>query len=321
MKKLLVAAAIAVCALGSSTALAQSAEDSQAQVRRAADAENRSDRPAGMLRVVIPAKQDMEIGATDPVPTPEMNPALPMLEDVPSETEAQPPSFFGEPVTGNFILVLDRSGSMGSQDLAGCPVFDENGNIIANPSRIQTVQTEATKLINSISSEHEFAIVTFGGNQAGGGRSAGGAGASQPVTRGCGPYTPRPRPRVVDGPQSGNGTVTAYGARVTGTQANKQRAASTIGAMRAVGPTPLYNALRTACTRFGTDIDKLFVLTDGNPNVTGNTSDILRDFPGWYSGMQTFGCETVALHIGNAQEGTEFLQSLAQLGGGKYIKV
>jgi len=319
MNKLLIAAAaIAACALGS-TAHAQDAEQ-EPQIRHSAT-EKRSDRAAGLMRVVIPARKDLGIGMGSPVPTPEHDPALPRMEEVPEiEPEARPPMFFGEPVTGNFILVLDRSGSMGSQDLAGCPVFDENGNVISNPSRIQAVQTEATKLINALTEENEFAIVTFGGSTNGGGRAA--PAAAEPATRGCGPYRPRPRPVVVDGPESTDqGRVDAYGARVNGTTGNKQQGARVVGAMRASGPTPLYRALNTACTRFGTDIDKLFVLTDGRPNVTGNSGAILRDFPGWFSDMRQFGCQIVCMHIGNDNSGTEFLQSLAGIGGGKYVKV
>jgi|GEM_PF-2450250 len=317
MKKMLIAAAaLAACALGS-TAQAQDSSEVQPQIRRA-QVEKRADRAAGLMRVVIPAAKDLDVGMGNPVPTPELNPALPHLEEVPNDVEAEPPMFFGEPVVGNFILVLDRSGSMGSQDLAGCPVFDENGNVISNPSRIQAVQTEATKLLNSLTEENEFAIVTFGGGTSSSSRSTSGSSSS---TRGCGPYAPRPAPQVVDGPQSGNGSVEAYGARVTATSGNKQQGVTVVSAMRALGPTPLYNALNTACSRFGTDIDKLFVLTDGRPNVTGDAAAILRDFPGWYEGMKTFGCEIVCLHIGNGTEGTTFLEALASSGGGRYIKV
>ena len=72
-------------------------------------------------------------------------------------------TFFGEKVNGNFVLCLDRSGSMAESDNGSGPIQDWNGNVISNPSRLIVVKTEAIKLIMRLKKENEFAIVSFGG--------------------------------------------------------------------------------------------------------------------------------------------------------------
>ena len=81
--------------------------------------------------------------------------------------------------------------------------------------------------------------------------------------------------------------------------------------------TPSYAALQQAISIYPADLDKLFFLTDGAPNVTGGASAILADFPGWWTKM--IHCDLVCICIGGVASAQTFMQQLASLAGGTYI--
>src|SRR5690606_33024788 len=158
------------------------------------------------------------------------------------------PTFFGEPVNGNFIWCLDRSGSMGVRDSGSGPIEDENGNTVSQPSRIQVVKSECIKVIRQLTDDDQFAIVTFASS------------------------------------------VTNFQDLVFATDGNKTDAIQMVSSMYASGMTAAHDALMISCQNYGTDIDKLYFLCDGGPNVTGSSSQILQNFPNWFGPKKDAGC-------------------------------
>lgn len=188
---------------------------------------------------------------------------------------------------GNFIWVLDRSGSMGIYDSGSGPIEDWNGNVISNPNRITIVKSECIKVITQLKEADEFAIVTFG-------------------------MSPE---------------WTWFNARVPASEGNKTAAVNFVKNMAANGWTPAYTALNKACTLYGTDNDKLYFLCDGSPNYDSNApggfggaATILSAFPGWFSGLKAAGCQLVCVCIGSDYGAAQFMQDLANQNGGTYIK-
>ena len=86
----------------------------------------------------------------------------PIPDDPDDDDEDDPPEFMDEPLEGHtFVLVLDRSCSMGCGYDAGYPVYDSNGNIIAYPNRWQTTQSEAAGCINAMTEDDAFDVITY----------------------------------------------------------------------------------------------------------------------------------------------------------------
>jgi hypothetical protein len=222
---------------------------------------------------------DEEIEEDDPPEEPD--------EEPPVEDE-EPPTFFGEPVSGNFVFCLDRSGSMGAVDSGSGPIEDANGGIIASPNRIVIVKSEATKVLNQLSENDEFAIVSFGA-----------------------------------GPE-----WSWYQSRVPATASNISTAVQEIAQLQAYGATPAYSALKKSCELYndGDGLDKIYFLCDGSPNSdsgapggNGNASAILAAFPQWWqAGPATSDCSMVCVHIGTSGAAGQFMQALANLTGGIY---
>ncbi len=250
------------------------------ETRRAADS-GEVDKPTPPVRIVIPPPAAGNPPTGDQLPPPESDidgPPEEILEEPPTEVE-EPPTFFGEPVSGNFVWVLDRSGSMSAADSGSGPIEGAGGNIMVNPNRIQVVKSECTRVLMQLKEEDMFAIISFGG-----------------------------------GPD-----VSWYEALVYATGANKTQGINTVNAMIASGMTPAYPALQRACQQYGTELDKMYFLCDGGPNQGGNAAQILADFPNWYSGLREAGCELVCVHIGNSGAAASFMQALANGNGGTYI--
>ncbi|MCB9895404.1 MAG: hypothetical protein H6839_13215 [Planctomycetes bacterium] len=83
------------------------------------------------------------------------------------------------------------------------------------------------------------------------------------------------------------------------------------------GGTPTYACLQKSCQVYPADLDQMFLLTDGSPNVSGSASQILADFPAWWSKFQN--AEFVAVCIGGSGPAQDFMMSLAAIAGGTYI--
>jgi len=135
------------------------------ETRRAPISEelDNADRPTSPIKVVIPAGFGTLAGGTS-MPGEELN-ADRVPEELPNEPPQEPhygPTFFGEPVHGKFVWCLDRSGSMVAHDPMAGPVEDRYGNTIAQPTRWQRVRAEVITVLDQLSPDDEFAIVSFG---------------------------------------------------------------------------------------------------------------------------------------------------------------
>ncbi len=84
------------------------------------------------------------------------------------------------------------------------------------------------------------------------------------------------------------------------------------------GGTPTYACLKTSCQVYPADLNKMFLLTDGYPNTSGSSSQILADFPGWWTKFTD--CTLVCICIGGVSSAQQFMQQLAAQAGGTYIQ-
>jgi len=251
------------------------------ETRRAPDA-GEMDKPTAPIKVVIPAAegQDPASGTGNPGDEHD-NPDIPEeIQDEPPVETPGGPTFFGEPVSGKFVWVLDRSGSMGAIDSGSGPIEDAGGGIITNPNRIQIVKSECIRVLSQLSEDDWFAIVSFGWNP----------------------------------------DVSYYPEMVPAVSGNKASGINTVTQLVANGGTPAYPALQRACTQYNEhDLNKIYFLCDGGPNVGGGAPQILADFPGWFQSQRDRGCELVCVHIGDSGAAAQFMQALANGNGGTYI--
>ena len=149
-------------------------------------------------------------------------------------------------------------------------------------SRIASLRAETTALIAELTEDDELDCVAYGGQF------------------------------------SGTGYVKyMWGSLLPASEANKSSATSWVNgpSMNPGGMTPSYAALQSACNTYPSDLDKFLFVTDGYPNITGSSSQILADFPGWWSKFTD--CELICICIGGG--GATFMQQLAALAGGTYI--
>src|SRR5690606_28294624 len=86
-----------------------------------------------------PLVDDEVVEEEPPVVEPPIEPTDPEVE------EEDPPTFFGEPLSGNFLWVLDTSGSM--ELVCDASVEDYDGNVVVAPSRLEIVQFECIKAL------------------------------------------------------------------------------------------------------------------------------------------------------------------------------
>jgi hypothetical protein len=110
-----------------------------------------------------------------------------------------------------------------------------------------------------------------------------------------------------------------WGALLPCTEGNKAAAIAWVNgpATNPGGGTPTYACLQKSCQVYPADLDKMFLLTDGEPNVSGSASQILLDFPGWWSKFN--GTEFVAICINGSGPAQDFMMNLAALAAGTYI--
>ena len=159
-------------------------------------------------------------------------------------------------------------------------VLDASGSM--GGSRMATLRAETTALIGDLTEDDELDCVAYGGQF------------------------------------SGTGYVKyMWGSLLPATDGNKSSATSWVNgpSMNPGGMTPSYAALQSSCGTYPSDLDKLFFVTDGYPNITGSSAQILADFPGWWSKFTD--AELVCICIGGG--GASFMQQLAALAGGSYV--
>ena len=231
------------------------------------------DRASGGVILKVPAPANPPTTPPEPSPAPPTsNPTPPSEgEDIPpSETPPEgppaeePPTFYGEPVSGKFSFVLDASGSMGG-------------------SKIASLRAEATSVINALVDEDELDACAYG--------------SQYPAAQAYSKYL--------------------WEGLLPATEGNRSAAANWINgpATNPGGGTPTHDALKKACTVYPSDLTKMFLVTDGYPNTSGNASQILANFPGWWAKFEE--TELVCVCIGGG--GASFMQQLAALAGGTYV--
>ncbi|MCG3182098.1 MAG: hypothetical protein ICCCNLDF_00159 [Planctomycetes bacterium] len=232
------------------------------------------DRPIGGVNIKLPPPAASTNPPSEPPPPPPAPPAptppsegedLPPVETPPDPPPPEdPPTYYGEPVQGKFVFVLDASGSMYG-------------------SRIATLRAETTATIGDLTEDDEFDVAAYGGQF----------------------------------PSTQDYTKFMWGTLLPGTDGNKSSAVSWVNgpSTNPGGMTPSYACLKKCCQVYPADLDKFFFITDGYPNITGSSSQILADFPGWWSKFTD--CELIAVCIGGG--GASFMQQLAALAGGSYV--
>ncbi|MCB9893001.1 MAG: hypothetical protein H6839_00965 [Planctomycetes bacterium] len=232
------------------------------------------DRPIGGINIKLPAPAGTttppnEPSPPPPPPTPPTPPSegedVPPVETPPDPPPPEdPPTYYGEPVQGKFVFILDASGSMGG-------------------SRIATLRAETTSTIGDLTEDDEFDCAAYGGQFS----------------------------------SSESYTKFMWGAILPGTDGNKTSATNWVNgsSTNPGGMTPSYACLQKTCQTYPAELTKFFFITDGYPNITGSASQILADFPGWWSKFTD--CELVAVCIGGG--GADFMQQLAAIAGGTYV--
>jgi len=164
-----------------------------------------------------------------------------------------------------------------------CFLLDASGSM--GGSRIASLRAETTATIGDLTEDDEFDCAAYGGQF----------------------------------PPADAYSKYMWGTLLPGTEGNKSSAISWVNgpSTNPGGMTPSYAALQRACQVYPSDLTKFIFVTDGWPNITGSDSQILADFPGWWSKFTD--CELIAVCI--AGGGAAFMQSLAALAGGTYIAV
>jgi len=159
-------------------------------------------------------------------------------------------------------------------------VLDASGSM--GGSRMATLRAETTAVITNLTDDDEFDVQAYGGQFS-----------------------------------ATNYVKYMWGTLMPATGGNKTSATNWVNgpSMNPGGMTPGYAALQSACSTYPSDLDKMFFITDGYPNVTGSSSQILSDFPSWWSKFSN--AELVCICIGGG--GATFMQQLAALAGGSYI--
>jgi hypothetical protein len=160
-------------------------------------------------------------------------------------------------------------------------LLDASGSM--GGSRIATLRAETTGTIGDLTEDDEFDCVAYGSQF----------------------------------PSSQDYSVFLWGTLLPATEGNKSSAISWVNgsATNPGGGTPTYACLKKSCQVYPSDLDKMFLITDGYPNTSGSSSQILADFPGWWAKFED--CELIAVCIGGG--GASFMQQLAALAGGTYI--
>jgi hypothetical protein len=160
-------------------------------------------------------------------------------------------------------------------------VLDASGSM--HGSKMASLRAEATSVINALSEEDELDACAFG--------------TQFPPSEAYSKYL--------------------WQGLLPATEGNRSAAVSWINgpALNPGGGTPTHDALKKACLVYPSDLTKMFLVTDGYPNVSGGVSQILSNFPGWWSKFEE--TELVCVCIGGG--GASFMQQLAAIAGGTYV--
>ncbi|MBX3461162.1 MAG: VWA domain-containing protein [Planctomycetes bacterium] len=229
------------------------------------------DRPAGHVVVKVPDASGGTGGPGEPTspvdPTPpsdgeDIPPSEPGDTDPPEEDDRPP--YYGEPVRGKVVFLLDASGSMYG-------------------SRVASMRAETTTVIQKLNEHDEIDAVAYGSQF----------------------------------PAAQHYSVFMWGALLPCTDGNKSSAIAWVNgpATNPGGGTPTYACLKRSCEVYPANLDQMFLITDGYPNVSGSASQILADFPSWWGKFTK--ARFFAVCIGGG--GASFMQQLATLAGGTYI--
>ena len=162
-------------------------------------------------------------------------------------------------------------------------LLDASGSMYG--SRIATVRAETSAVIQALTADDEFDCVAYGDQ----------FGVSQ------------------------NYSKFMWGTLLPATDGNKSSAISWVNgsSTNPGGGTPTYACLKKSCEIYPADLTKMFLLTDGSPNTSGSSSQILADFPTWWNKFQE--TTLVCICIGGVGAAMQFMQQLAALAGGVYI--
>jgi hypothetical protein len=162
-------------------------------------------------------------------------------------------------------------------------LLDASGSMAG--SLIATVRAEATSTISELTEDHEIDCVAYGSQF----------------------------------PAANAYSTFMWGSLLPCTEGNKAAAITWVNgpATNPGGGTPTYACLQKSCDVYPADLNKMFLLTDGEPNVSGTAAQILADFPAWWTKFSD--CDFVAICIGGSASAHEFMMNLAALAGGTYI--
>ncbi|NUQ35996.1 MAG: hypothetical protein HUU29_13775 [Planctomycetaceae bacterium] len=254
------------------------------------DSGDGADRPSGRLLLRMPQKVDDV--SPQPVAVPTAEPSEPPAEPEEPVEERELPTFFGEPVSGRVVFIIDVSLSMNLWDVGAGE--DYNGNIVAKRTRIHAVKFELWKMVQNLDDDVAFDIIWLAGND----------------------YDAFPR------------TDAWKGQLVNATESIKEEAVEAIKRQVLWGGTPTWHALKRATHDYGNDLSKLVLLTDGEPfprdaGDWGDSHDsaILNDFPGWFEPIAANGCELLCVQVGQNPGATAFMGQFAAATGSAYIHV
>ncbi|MDC1143066.1 hypothetical protein OAU50_08240 [Planctomycetota bacterium] len=148
MHKIFLSLAVLGLVACAGSVFAQAAELESADATKA----DAHDRPVGKLTMTLPTPTTGNPSPEPPPPPPPASVPLPPSEGgelPPSEAPPappppeDPPTYYGEPVSGTFAFLLDVSGSMGG-------------------SRIATVRAETVDTISQLTDDDEFDCVAYG---------------------------------------------------------------------------------------------------------------------------------------------------------------
>ncbi|MCK6440211.1 MAG: hypothetical protein L6Q71_08435 [Planctomycetes bacterium] len=223
-------------------------------------------------------------------------------------TEGSDPTFFGEPVGGNLVFVLDVSASMTQADVGAGE--DSDGNTVGNMSRLDAVKFETIRMLSSLSEGDAFDFVLLAGTPI---DHAGKQ--TQPIT------------------DAWSGSLKKASAD------NVAAAIAYIKDLATWQGTPTYKSLERATHDYGSEISMLVFLSDGDPHPrqgwdkgdSGRVADdrehveaVLADFPGWFAplakdGDGGDGCAMICVHIGQNPLAGSFMQDLAAQNHATYV--
>lgn len=161
-------------------------------------------------------------------------------------------------------------------DISGSMLTEHRGS-----SRLNLVLIELTKYLSIMFDSNQFDIVAFSGDYDAG----------------------------------NNHCKTLWGELKSATEENKQEAIAWVKVLYSTGSTPTYDALKYVSEHYPSDLDNLFLITDGYPNE--DTKEIIDNVPIWYKDF--IKCRFICVSIGG--EGISFLRALVLVTKGVIVIV